>query len=247
MDPRVFGTFVEHMGRSVHTGIFEPGHPTEDGSGFRGDVADLVRQLGPTVVRHPGGNFVSGYRWEDGVGPVGERPVRLDTAWKEIETNEVGPGEFTQWLPFRRDGADHGGQPGDARRTGSDGPARVLQPSRRYGALGPATQARVRRPVRDPHLVPRQRAGRALAARRQDRAGVRPARRRDRAGHAHGRPPDRAGRLRELEQPDADLRRMGGDRPRALLRARRLHLAALLLRPAAPGAVDVPGQLARPR
>jgi len=97
VDPRVFGTFVEHMGRSVYTGIFEPGHPTDDGSGFRGDVADLVRQMGPTVARYPGGNFVSGYRWEDGVGPVEERPVRLDTAWKEIETNEVGPGEFTRW------------------------------------------------------------------------------------------------------------------------------------------------------
>src|SRR5688572_3166269 len=85
------------MGRCVYTGIFEPGHPSADADGLRGDVLDLVRELGVTMVRYPGGNFVSGYRWEDGVGPVGERPVRLDTARKEIETNEVGPGQFTRW------------------------------------------------------------------------------------------------------------------------------------------------------
>jgi alpha-N-arabinofuranosidase len=68
VDRRLFGTFVEHMGRCVYTGIYEPDHPTADAGGFRGDVAALVRELGPTVVRYPGGNFVSGYRWEDGVG-----------------------------------------------------------------------------------------------------------------------------------------------------------------------------------
>ena len=97
VDPRVFGTFVEHMGRCVYTGIHEPDHPTSDGNGFRKDVAELVRELGPTVVRYPGGNFVSGYRWEDGVGPVEERPVRLDTAWKAVETNAVGVDEFAAW------------------------------------------------------------------------------------------------------------------------------------------------------
>jgi alpha-L-arabinofuranosidase len=97
VDPRLFGTFVEHMGRSVYTGIYEPDHPTADDAGFRRDVSDLVRGMGPTVARYPGGNFVSGYRWEDGVGPLEQRPVRLDTAWKEIETNEVGISEFTRW------------------------------------------------------------------------------------------------------------------------------------------------------
>ena len=66
---RLFGSFVEHMGRSVYTGIYEPGHPRADADGFREDVLDLVRELGVTIVRYPGGNFVSGYRWEDGVGP----------------------------------------------------------------------------------------------------------------------------------------------------------------------------------
>jgi alpha-N-arabinofuranosidase len=94
---RLFGSFVEHMGRCVYTGIYEPGHPKADADGLRTDVLDLVRELGPTVVRYPGGNFVSGYDWEDGVGPKEERPRRLDRAWRSIETNEFGLGEFARW------------------------------------------------------------------------------------------------------------------------------------------------------
>jgi alpha-N-arabinofuranosidase len=94
---RLFGTFVEHMGRCVYTGIYEPGHPRANGDGFRTDVLDLVRELGVTVVRYPGGNFVSGYRWEDGVGPVGQRPTRLEPAWRVVESNAFGLGEFMRW------------------------------------------------------------------------------------------------------------------------------------------------------
>ncbi|HMR13007.1 MAG TPA: alpha-L-arabinofuranosidase, partial [Arachnia sp.] len=67
---RTFGSFVEHLGRCVYTGIYEPGHPSADENGFRADVLELVKELGVGTVRYPGGNFVSGYRWEDGVGPV---------------------------------------------------------------------------------------------------------------------------------------------------------------------------------
>ncbi|MBI4943715.1 MAG: alpha-N-arabinofuranosidase [Actinobacteria bacterium] len=94
---RTFGTFVEHLGRCVYEGIYEPGHPTADEDGFRGDVLALTRELGTTVVRYPGGNFVSGYRWEDGVGPVAARPTRLDLAWRSLEPNEVGLDEFVRW------------------------------------------------------------------------------------------------------------------------------------------------------
>ncbi len=94
---RVFGSFVEHMGRCVYTGIFEPGHPRADERGFRRDVLALVREMGVTMVRYPGGNFVSGYRWEDGVGPVEQRPTRLDLAWRTTETNEFGLNEFMAW------------------------------------------------------------------------------------------------------------------------------------------------------
>ncbi len=94
---RLFGTFVEHMGRCVYTGIFEPDHPTADEHGFRQDVADLVKEMGPTVARYPGGNFVSNYDWEDGVGPVEDRPTRIDLAWRSIEPNTVGTHEFLAW------------------------------------------------------------------------------------------------------------------------------------------------------
>ncbi|MEU7873969.1 alpha-N-arabinofuranosidase [Dactylosporangium sp. NPDC049140] len=96
-DRRLFGSFVEHMGRCVYGGIFEPGHPSADRLGLRGDVLELTRELGVSVVRYPGGNFVSGYRWEDGVGPVGDRPRRLDLAWKTVETNAFGLDEFMVW------------------------------------------------------------------------------------------------------------------------------------------------------
>jgi alpha-N-arabinofuranosidase len=94
---RTFGSFVEHLGRCVYSGIYEPGHPTADARGFRRDVLDLVRELGVTLVRYPGGNFVSGYRWEDGIGPRQSRPRRLDLAWRSTETNEVGVDEFLAW------------------------------------------------------------------------------------------------------------------------------------------------------
>ena len=94
---RLFGSFVEHLGRCVYTGIYEPGHPTADEDGFRGDVLALTQELGVSVVRYPGGNFVSNYRWEDGVGPRDRRPVRRDLAWRTIETNEVGTDEFIKW------------------------------------------------------------------------------------------------------------------------------------------------------
>jgi alpha-N-arabinofuranosidase len=97
LDRRLFGSFVEHLGRCVYTGIFEPEHPTADRRGFRQDVLDLVRELGPTIVRYPGGNFLSGYNWEDGVGPVDQRPVRLDLAWRSTEPNRFGTNEFIDW------------------------------------------------------------------------------------------------------------------------------------------------------
>ncbi|RWZ51806.1 alpha-N-arabinofuranosidase [Labedella phragmitis] len=94
---RLFGSFVEHLGRCVYDGLYEPGHPTADADGFRLDVVELVKELGTSTIRYPGGNFVSGYRWEDGVGPRSERPRRRDLAWHSLETNEVGLDEFARW------------------------------------------------------------------------------------------------------------------------------------------------------
>ncbi|KGM10486.1 arabinosylfuranosidase ArfA [Cellulomonas bogoriensis] len=97
VDRRLFGSFVEHLGRAVYTGIYEPTHTTADEHGFRKDVADLTRELGVSVVRYPGGNFVSNYVWEDGVGPVADRKPFIDLAWRTVEPNTVGTDEFLQW------------------------------------------------------------------------------------------------------------------------------------------------------
>ena len=97
IDPRLFGSFIEHLGRAVYGGIYEPGHPEADEEGFRKDVLGLVRELDVPIVRYPGGNFVSGYRWEDGVGPRAKRPRRLELAWRTTETNEFGTNEFCAW------------------------------------------------------------------------------------------------------------------------------------------------------
>jgi alpha-L-arabinofuranosidase len=96
-DRRVLGSFLEHLGRAVYTGVFQPGSPLADAKGFRTDVAREVRELGVPVVRYPGGNFVSGYNWLDGVGPRAQRPTVLDRAWNSLETNQFGTNEFMEW------------------------------------------------------------------------------------------------------------------------------------------------------
>lgn len=97
VDPRLYGSFIEHLGRAVYGGIYEPGHPEADEQGFRKDTLQLVRDLNVPIVRYPGGNMVSAYNWEDGVGPLESRPRRLELAWRTIETNQVGTNEFVDW------------------------------------------------------------------------------------------------------------------------------------------------------
>ena len=97
IDPRIYGSFIEHLGRAVYGGVYEPGHETADAQGFRQDVLELVKKLNVPIVRYPGGNFVSGYRWEDGTGPKDQRPRKMELAWQTIETNQVGIDEFQQW------------------------------------------------------------------------------------------------------------------------------------------------------
>ncbi len=97
VDPNLYGSFIEHLGRAVYEGIYEPDHPTADEDGFRTDVIDLVRELHVPIVRYPGGNFLSGYDWRDGIGEKSKRPVRLDLAWFSTETNQFGTDEFMKW------------------------------------------------------------------------------------------------------------------------------------------------------
>lgn len=98
----LFGSFIEHLGRAVYTGIYEPDHPMADKDGFREDVIQLVKELEVPLVRYPGGNFVSGYRWKDGIGPRKSRPRRLELAWRSIETNQVGIDDFALWAEKAR-------------------------------------------------------------------------------------------------------------------------------------------------
>ncbi len=97
IDDRIYSSFVEHMGRAVYTGIYEPSHPTSDANGFRADVKALIRPLNLSCVRYPGGNFVSGYNWRDGIGNKALRPVRRELAWFALEPNQVGVNEFVAW------------------------------------------------------------------------------------------------------------------------------------------------------
>ena len=97
IDKRIYGSFIEHLGRAVYGGIYEPSHTNADDCGFRKDVIELVKKLNVPIVRYPGGNFVSGYNWQDGIGDKSKRPHKLELAWKTIETNEVGIDEFQEW------------------------------------------------------------------------------------------------------------------------------------------------------
>jgi alpha-N-arabinofuranosidase len=89
LDRRSLGELLEHLGRAIYGGIYDPGSALADAAGFRKDVAAEVRRMGVPIIRYPGGNFVSGYNWLDGVGPRDKRPTVLDRAWNSIETNQV--------------------------------------------------------------------------------------------------------------------------------------------------------------
>lgn len=97
IDKKLYGSFIEHLGRAIYTGIYQPDHPLADEEGFRKDVIELVKELQVPIVRYPGGNFVSNYFWEDGVGPKESRKARLDLAWRTLEPNLFGLNEFVSW------------------------------------------------------------------------------------------------------------------------------------------------------
>ncbi len=97
INSKIYGSFIEQLGRAVYGGIYEPSHATADEHGFRQDVIELVKELQVPIIRYPGGNIVSAYNWEDGIGPKELRPKRLELAWRSLETNEVGTNEFATW------------------------------------------------------------------------------------------------------------------------------------------------------
>ena len=178
IDDRLYGAFLEHLGRAIYTGIYEPGHPSADANGMRKDVIELVRELKVPIVRYPGGNFVSAYNWEDGIGPREDRPTRLDLAWHTSESNAVGVHEFAQWCESARHGDDAGHQSWFTRARSGAQFRRIRQWPDRQRMGRPAQVARPRRAVRSQALVPRQRDGRAVAGWAQDGGRIRPPRQR---------------------------------------------------------------------
>ena len=99
VDPRIFGGFMEHMGRAVYQGVYEPESPHADEDGFRQDMLSALRRLQMTAIRYPGGNFASGYHWMDGIGPRSERPVVRDLAWQSVGPNQFGTDEWSPTDP----------------------------------------------------------------------------------------------------------------------------------------------------
>lgn len=97
IDQKIYGNFIEHLGRCIDGGVFEEGSKLSDANGFRRDVMDAVRKLNVTLLRWPGGNFVSNYHWKDGIGPRDARPPRLEMAWGTVESNRFGTHEFLQY------------------------------------------------------------------------------------------------------------------------------------------------------
>jgi alpha-N-arabinofuranosidase len=97
VDPLVFGNFAEHLGRCIYGGLYEEGSKLSDADGFRKDVMEAIKGLGVTMLRWPGGNFVSGYNWKDGIGPKNVRPVRPEGAWGSLEPNTFGTDEFLKY------------------------------------------------------------------------------------------------------------------------------------------------------
>jgi alpha-N-arabinofuranosidase len=97
IDKNLFGSFLEHLGRAIYEGIYDPKSKLADSNGFRKDVMEEIHKLGVPIIRYPGGNFVSGYNWLDGVGPKADRPMVLDKAWNSLNSNQFGTNEFMAW------------------------------------------------------------------------------------------------------------------------------------------------------
>src|SRR5712692_11778462 len=97
IDPKIYGNFIEHLGRCIDGGVFEEGSPLSDGNGFRRDVLDAAKNMHVPILRWPGGNFSSNYHWQDGIGPREKRPPRLEMAWGTVESNRFGTHEFLQY------------------------------------------------------------------------------------------------------------------------------------------------------
>jgi hypothetical protein len=144
LDRNLFGSFLEHLGRAIYEGIYDPGSKLADSNGLRKDVMDEIRQLGVPIVRYPGGNFVSGYNWHDGVGPKQDRPRVLDKAWNTLNNNQFGTNEFMGVVQSRRHRTLDGPQSGHGNCGTSSCPGGILQRGQGHAMERPAAQAWIR-------------------------------------------------------------------------------------------------------
>ncbi len=228
LDKRVFGSFLEHLGRAIYGGIYEPGSALADNRGFRKDVLEQIRDMAVPIIRYPGGNFVSGYNWLDGVGPVANRPRVLDKAWNSVNSNRFGTNEFMTWCKAA------GTEPLMAVNLGTGTPeqaaalARVLQYRSRHRVERLAPQARSRGALQGQTLVLGKRNGWAVAGRAYVRNRVRPQGRRRGAADALRGSVGATDRLRVERPGHAELSGVGPGSPRTMLRLCRRPLAAPL-------------------
>ena len=230
MDRRLLGAFLEHLGRAVYGGVYDPDSKLADANGFRKDVIEQIGGLGVPIMRYPGGNFVSGYNWLNGVGPKDKRPTVLEKAWNSIEPNQFGTNEFLEWCKLVKT------EPLLATNLGTGTPEMAaalveycnLEKGTRWSDL--RREHGYAQPHNVKYLVPGQRNGRSLADRPYAGARLRPQSPRRRAADAHRRPLDAAHRLRFEQQQHAHVPGLGPRGAGGMLRPGRRHLAASLLR-----------------
>ena len=152
----VFGSFLEHLGRAIYEGIYDPQSKLSDSNGFRKDVLDEIKKLGVPIIRYPGGNFVSGYNWLDGIGPKASRPAVLDKAWNSMNSNEFGTDEFLSWCRLVGTEPLLGLNLGTGTAGASGCAGGILQFGKRHALERSAAQERNRGTVQSPKVVPRQ-------------------------------------------------------------------------------------------
>ena len=156
ISPLLFGGFAEHMGRCVYEGIYDPASPHADDKGLRKDVIEALRDQAYTVIRYPGGNFLSGYNWLDGVGPKEQRPRRRELAWQSVETNQFGTNEFIEFCKRIEAAPMLGVNMGTGTNSVRFGSSRILQYCFGHLLVRPAHPTWISRPAQRTLLVCRQ-------------------------------------------------------------------------------------------
>jgi hypothetical protein len=247
IDPKIYGNFIEHLGRCIEGGVFDEKSPLSDSNGFRKDVLAAVKDLNVSILRWPGGNFSSNYHWMDGIGPRDNRPPRLEMAWGTVESNRFGTHEFMKYVEMV------GAEPYFCANLGTGTWTEAQQWVEYCNSSQDTAMTRLRKqngrgPVEGHVLGPRQRDGRPLANGPSHRGRLRQVRPRSRQADEAGPTPHQADRRRLLEfQQRHRLDRLEPHRARISQAAGRLPVAAYVRRQPGQRLRRFPGQLDDPR